>query len=356
MSAPPNSQPSKKPTSGIVPPWPPQVRGSRRDRDAASSANVRVGDDIVARIIGAVPSICSDVSRAIDPDIGLVEPGSRALTKDEVGGALDVTAGIDLVALLGENGVLVADKLDAVEALLVGVCRHGEGLRALAASVDEVDVVDFEVIVPGAQGGGQVVVGDGVLRFALGDGDGVAAVAAGVVGVAVDGERSGAGGDVDLLAVGTLWELAERGRRRVETDLIDEDALRPGGSGAQGINSSLDLYQSQRGARKKTWSQQTVEYSPDPGDLRTTLHPDGGEVLDAACAIPNNDTRPNNTTELNWTNMFNGPRRPIRAETTGFIGLYPHHTARIHLRCWAKVGTKVAKRSTSRGSRRGPSM
>lgn len=79
----------------------------------------------------------------------------------------------------------------------------------------------------GAQGGGEIVGRDGVLRETLGDGYGVGVVGAGVGGGAVDGEeRGGALGDVDLLVVGAG---------------IYEDALGGGARGGEGVDGGLDL-------------------------------------------------------------------------------------------------------------------
>lgn len=66
---------------------------------------------------------------------------------------------VDLVASLGQNGVLESDETARVVTLPVRIGADSESLRALSAGVHEVDVVDLEVWRPGSQSGGGIVVG-----------------------------------------------------------------------------------------------------------------------------------------------------------------------------------------------------
>lgn len=61
-------------------------------------------------------------------------------------------------------------------------------------------------------------------------------------------------------------------------DLVDKDALCSAGGRGERVYCSLDL-----GKLENTlfisFGVPTVEYSPEPGDFFTTLHPAGGDVL-----------------------------------------------------------------------------
>ena len=110
------------------------------------------------------------------------------LAEDEVGGAFDVGLGVELGTVLSEYGVLEALERAAVVALVAGTGADGEGLRAFAEGVDDVDVVEGGVGAPVANSGGEVVApgcggGEGV-----GYSDGVGGIGGGVGGGAVDYE------------------------------------------------------------------------------------------------------------------------------------------------------------------------
>lgn len=59
--------------------------------------------------------------------------------------SLNIRLGVDLVASLGKDGVLVPLELAAIVALLISVGAESKSLRALAAGVDNVDVVHLHV-------------------------------------------------------------------------------------------------------------------------------------------------------------------------------------------------------------------
>jgi hypothetical protein len=144
----------------------------------------------IERGIGVrVPSIGSNVSylSSDNADIDIVKPSRSSLAEDEVRGAYDETFGIQLRAIIRVDSILKTVELDAIVALFICLSAHGQCLGSLPASVDKIDVVDFEVCGPGAEGGGQVVlVLEVVLAAGLGDGNGVVGVGGCVFGVAVD--------------------------------------------------------------------------------------------------------------------------------------------------------------------------
>lgn len=92
----------------------------------------------------------------------------------------------------------------------VGAGGESKSLRAGSTGVDQVDVVHLQVLGPGTEGGGLVVVETVRLALALGDGDLVRGIGISVGSGAVDGEGSLELLDIDLLLVGTG---------------VDEDAL-----------------------------------------------------------------------------------------------------------------------------------
>lgn len=67
------------------------------------------------------------------------------LAEDEVSGTLDEALAEEVLALVGEEGVLVAVESDAVVALLCAVAAQGDGLGALAVGVLDVEVVELGV-------------------------------------------------------------------------------------------------------------------------------------------------------------------------------------------------------------------
>ncbi|GJC98198.1 hypothetical protein ColKHC_07024 [Colletotrichum higginsianum] len=169
--------------------------------DAGEGLDGGLVDDVPRRVALGVAAAGGDVALAADGEGAGLEPGDGLLAEDEVGGALDV-GGVEVVgALAGEDGVLVALGLDAVVALLVAVGAQGDGLHALAARVDNVDVVDAEAVVLGPERAGGVVAAGHVGAEAVRDGDLVLGVVLVVVRVAVDGEGALVGRDQDLLVV-----------------------------------------------------------------------------------------------------------------------------------------------------------
>lgn len=107
--------------TGIGFPGTTEIDGAGRDGGALLGSNVAVVQDVVAggRRGGAARGSHVAESRGGHADVAAVEPGFGALAEDEVGVALDVGFGEDLVAGLGENGVLVSDELAGVVSLVL---------------------------------------------------------------------------------------------------------------------------------------------------------------------------------------------------------------------------------------------
>lgn len=67
------------------------------------------------------------------------------LSEDEVGGALDEALPEEVLALVGQEGVLVSVETDTIVALRGTIATQGDGLRTLAVGVLDVDVVELGV-------------------------------------------------------------------------------------------------------------------------------------------------------------------------------------------------------------------
>lgn len=195
-------------TARVVAPRASEIHRAGGDRDVGRSADVRVRDNVVRHVRVGVAAVGGDVAGALDADVGLVEVRARALAEDEVDGAVDVATRVHLVAVVGEDGVLVPDELDAVVALLVALRGHGERLAPDAARVLEVDVVHLQAGGVRAQRRRQVVLRHLVLRQRLRDRHRVRAVRARVRRVAVHRQLRLARGDVHLLLVGSLLAVS----------------------------------------------------------------------------------------------------------------------------------------------------
>jgi hypothetical protein len=159
-----------------------------------------------------------------DAKVNVLEPGRSILAKDEVGGTLDQTVGVDLVASLGQEGVLETSELDTVVSA-GGVGAQGDGLAAGSVAIVDIDIVQLEVRGLDTKSGSLIVAQAISLAETGGDGDLVAAVARGVASVTIDGHLSGTGAHEDLLAVCAL---------------INEDTLGSGRAGRERVDGSLN--------------------------------------------------------------------------------------------------------------------
>lgn len=166
--------------------------------------------------------LTSDVANvgSNDSEVILLKPDRSSLAEDKVSGALDEAARVELIALIGEEGVLESGKstsavitsetfrtISASSNLLVSAISIGaqsNSLAAFAIGVGNIDIVELKVGSLDTKRGTCVVVDTICLALFGRDGDLVAAVAAGITGVSVDGQLSIATGDKHLLAVGSL--------------------------------------------------------------------------------------------------------------------------------------------------------
>lgn len=133
---------------------------------------------------------------------------------------MDEAARVHLVALIGEEGVLesgkstsaviTSDAFKAINAsfdLLVSAISIGaqsNSLAAFAIGVGNVDIVELKVGSLDTERGTSIIIDTICLALFGRDGDLVAAVAAGITGVSVDGQLSIAAGDEHLFVVGSL--------------------------------------------------------------------------------------------------------------------------------------------------------
>ena len=76
-------------------------------------------------------------------DLGVVEDGC-GVAEDEVDSAFDVGVDVVLAAVVGEEGVLVAEEAAVLEDGAVGADSSGYGLAGVAGGVLEGDVVGLE--------------------------------------------------------------------------------------------------------------------------------------------------------------------------------------------------------------------
>src|SRR3979490_1474787 len=75
--------------------------------------------------------------------LGVVEDGG-GVAEDEVDAAFDVGVDVILAAVVGEEGVLVAEEAAVFEDAAVGAVGYGDGVVGVAGGVFEGDVVGFE--------------------------------------------------------------------------------------------------------------------------------------------------------------------------------------------------------------------
>lgn len=214
---------------------PPRAAQGRRG-DTGRPKNVGVVEDVNRAAVGRLTAAGGDVSGAHGLDVATLEPRLRVAAKDEVGGAGDQGLGEDLAALVGQDGVLVAGEVAAVEALVRGVDVDGQRLADVAGGVGDVEVVHADVLALEAHRAGQVVAGLArdlggyvLLREGVGDGDLVVGVRARVARVPLQDERARKGRDEELLFVGTRHE-----EERLLLGLVDQrgDGLVGGLEGA----------------------------------------------------------------------------------------------------------------------------
>ena len=157
-------------------------------------------------------------------DVNPLKPRNGVVSKDEIRSATDLRVKVDLISLVSQEGILIPDESGAVEAT-VRVRAQRDGLAALAKRVLHIDVVQPEAVALDAQRGRLVVAVPLIRALGLHDVHRVARVRGVVLGGPVHGELGCALWHEDLLLVGAG---------------SDEDALRLGGGGGQGVDGGLD--------------------------------------------------------------------------------------------------------------------
>ena len=105
-----------------IPPRPTKVIHAIADHIPRRRRHARLVDDVPARVVGRASGRGDPArGRFHDAKVAVLEPGLRALAKDEVCGAFDVRFGVELGADVGEEGVLVAVEGAGVVALSLWV-------------------------------------------------------------------------------------------------------------------------------------------------------------------------------------------------------------------------------------------
>ena len=84
-----------------------------------------------------------EVAGAVGVEFGVVEDGG-GVAEDEVDAAFDVGVEVVLAAVVGEEGVLMAEEAAVLEDGAVAAIGDGYGLAGIACGVFEGDVVGFE--------------------------------------------------------------------------------------------------------------------------------------------------------------------------------------------------------------------
>ena len=151
-------------------------------------------------------------------DFGVVEDGG-GVAEDEVDAPGDVGGGVELAAVVGEEGVLMAEEADVLEDGAVRADGRGDGLTGVAGGVLDGEIVGLEVVgvdfeslgevgsagLAGVEGVGDDDVGrsgthadEGHAGAVLGDDDAL------VVGAGVDLDEDAAGAGVGGVVHGHL--------------------------------------------------------------------------------------------------------------------------------------------------------
>lgn len=145
--------------------------------------------------------MCGEVAGTISVNFGAVEDGG-GVAEDEVDAAFDVGVEVVLAAVVGEEGVLVAEEAAVLEDGAVGADGGGDGPAGVAGGVLEGDVVGLERGAVDLDGFGEEGSAGLFGVKAVGD-DGVFGALAG----ADEGEVGVVLGDDDALVIGAGGDL-----------------------------------------------------------------------------------------------------------------------------------------------------
>ena len=154
-------------------------------------------------LVGRGAGLRGEVAGAVGVELGVVEDGG-GVAEDEVDAAFDVGVDVVLAAVVGEEGVLMAEEAAVLEDAAVAAIGYGYGLAGVAGGVFEGDVVGFEAGAVDLDGFGEEGAAGGFGVEGVGDDDvfgGFALADEGDVGVVLGDDDAlviGAGGDLDV--------------------------------------------------------------------------------------------------------------------------------------------------------------
>ena len=105
--------------------------------------DVAVENDVAGGLVGGGAGLGGDGAGAVGMEFGAIEDGG-GVAEDIVDAAFDVGVNIILAAVVGEEGVLVAEEAAVFEDAAVAAVGYGDGLAGVAGGVLEGDVIRFE--------------------------------------------------------------------------------------------------------------------------------------------------------------------------------------------------------------------
>ena len=107
------------------------------------AGDLAVDDDVAGGLIGRGAGLRGEIAGAVGVDLGAVEDGS-GVAEDEVDSTFDVGVEVVLAAVVGEEGVLMAEEAAVLEDGAVGADSDGDGLTSVSGGVFKGDVVGLE--------------------------------------------------------------------------------------------------------------------------------------------------------------------------------------------------------------------
>ncbi len=168
-----------------------------------AAGDFAVEDDVAGGLVGGGAGLRGEVAGAVGVEFGVVEDGG-GVAEDEVDAAFDVGVDVVLAAVVGEEGVLMAEEAAVFEDAAVAAVGYGDGLAGVAGGVLEGDVVGLEAGAVDLDGFGEEGAAGGFGVEGVGDDDvfgGFAHADEGDVGVVLGDDDAlviGAGGDLDV--------------------------------------------------------------------------------------------------------------------------------------------------------------
>ena len=208
------------------------------------TGDAAVEDDVAGGLGGGGAGVSGEVAGAVGMEFGAVEDGG-GVAEDEVDAALDVGVDVVLAAVVGEEGVLVAEEAAVLEDGTVGADGGGDGLAGIVCCVLKGEVVGLEAVAVDLGGLGEEGSAGGPGVQGVGDDDllrGLAHAEEGDVGVVLGDDDAlviGAGGDLDEDAAGRAVGTFARERVMVKGHL---DGGEFGDGFDAGFEDGVDAY------------------------------------------------------------------------------------------------------------------